>query len=1005
MSSVAFDTQKETILSNLQAGIDFSPKGCIDAPIVDLVDCINSLPDYCTTSSCSGRISCYRVLAERKGIDWILVRHAEVDALSVVNCVKNTCRQTGDTVQPEDQLTMLKCEGVLLHILARDVEAARTLHSIAMATGFRECGISIGPKKVILAIRTTAFGLELPIAAGDEMLLRDRAIQLTVEEANKRLRCNFARIDRLLSAIKDYFKWPILRQLPIQGDGLTSEVVNRWGHVAVPCGNDQLSMLGGFGLAECRSSRKTTSAVVSVSSKGSTFTFHLSPEDSFSAEPIELMHSAADTDGDVLVVVGGRTSPKFASDVVMFLDKKTLMPREDHGMTPGSLTPGGRWGHSFTYIGHSCFLLVGGRDCDCVLDEAFVLKKVSSASAAGADGFTHEWKWYTVSLSQPIVDVISFGRFFHANCALDGDISGHNHRLFPGENAEAVDREPTSADDGFMVFSRVEADALSDDRGKSTEARCAPKPIDEQALLAFDWLSGEDGKIFLVRRSIVVQPLQDLRTETNVCGPHSLCRSHHQSALLACGENILNRQNVLVMTGGGTLCVGFSPHYCSPLAFELSWGYGETINPVNTAENKVETLSNSSSLSVMKQNQLSWVLLAPKLAVKQIKNVLEKSNLIIKSRRISTFRADGPDTELLAYLNDIVAALSKLLPADLSGKLFLARQQNPAAKLDIVSGHRRAEENLLALCKTYNIDPQEIPKKFEMVGDILMIQEHCLLSPKWYQSFNNELHFWSTLAAWFGLKRIARKARVDPGPKRESHVELLYVSPDFHSTKKTGKRKLCRNEKTDGWVVVSENNISFGFDITRVMFCSGNNTERMRMGRVQAENQVVVDLYSGIGYYTMPFLVHTKAAIVHAFEWNINSVASLIVNLSMAGVSKDRCVLHYGDNNLAVFEKWATELTDVADRVSLGLLPCSRGGWEAAVRVLRRKGGVLHVHYNVNTVDIPGWVVDMCATFTQLFAEGGKPMKLECTHVEKVKTYAPRVHHIVADVTCTPLVG
>lgn len=230
------------------------------------------------------------------------------------------------------------------------------------------------------------------------------------------------------------------------------------------------------------------------------------------------------------------------------------------------------------------------------------------------------------------------------------------------------------------------------------------------------------------------------------------------------------------------------------------------------------------------------------------------------------------------------------------------------------------------------------------------------------------------------------------------------------------------------------------FILLFVRFCSGNNTERMRMGRVQAENQVVVDLYSGIGYYTMPFLVHAKAAIVHAFEWNINSVASLIVNLSMAGVSKDRCVLHYGDNNLAVFgthssthveeqyelpidnyvgytvrnvagetrnesKKWATELTDVADRVSLGLLPCSRGGWEAAVRVLRRKGGVLHVHYNVNTADIPGWVVDMCATFTQLFAEGGKPMKLECTHVEKVKTYAPRVHHIVADVTCTPLLG
>ena len=37
--------------------------------------------------------------------------------------------------------------------------------------------------------------------------------------------------------------------------------------------------------------------------------------------------------------------------------------------------------------------------------------------------------------------------------------------------------------------------------------------------------------------------------------------------------------------------------------------------------------------------------------------------------------------------------------------------------------------------------------------------------------------------------------------------------------------------KSEGWVEVIENNISFGFDITRVMFCSGNCTERMRMGR------------------------------------------------------------------------------------------------------------------------------------------------------------------------------
>ena len=34
-----------------------------------------------------------------------------------------------------------------------------------------------------------------------------------------------------------------------------------------------------------------------------------------------------------------------------------------------------------------------------------------------------------------------------------------------------------------------------------------------------------------------------------------------------------------------------------------------------------------------------------------------------------------------------------------------------------------------------------------------------------------------------------------------------------------------------GWVEVIENSISYGFDVTRVMFCSGNCTERIRMGR------------------------------------------------------------------------------------------------------------------------------------------------------------------------------
>lgn len=47
-----FEKQKHRSLSQ----VDLSKKGSIDEQIVDLVRHINSLPDYFTTSSCSGRI-------------------------------------------------------------------------------------------------------------------------------------------------------------------------------------------------------------------------------------------------------------------------------------------------------------------------------------------------------------------------------------------------------------------------------------------------------------------------------------------------------------------------------------------------------------------------------------------------------------------------------------------------------------------------------------------------------------------------------------------------------------------------------------------------------------------------------------------------------------------------------------------------------------------------------------------------------------------------------------
>ncbi|XP_045364381.1 tRNA wybutosine-synthesizing protein 2 homolog isoform X2 [Camelus bactrianus] len=213
----------------------------------------------------------------------------------------------------------------------------------------------------------------------------------------------------------------------------------------------------------------------------------------------------------------------------------------------------------------------------------------------------------------------------------------------------------------------------------------------------------------------------------------------------------------------------------------------------------------------------------------------------------------------------------------------------------------------------------DLPRSWQRHGDLLLLSEDCFQAKQWR---NLEPELWETVALALGVQRLAKRGRVSPDGARTPAVSLLLGD--------------------SVWVEHVDNGIRYKFDVTQCMFSFGNITEKLRVASLPCAGEVLVDLYAGIGYFTLPFLVHAGAAFVHACEWNPHAVVALRNNLELNGVV-DRCQIHFGDNR-------KLKLSNVADRVNLGLIPSSEEGWPIACQVLRRDaGGILHIHQNVES--------------------------------------------------------
>ena len=326
----------------------------------------------------------------------------------------------------------------------------------------------------------------------------------------------------------------------------------------------------------------------------------------------------------------------------------------------------------------------------------------------------------------------------------------------------------------------------------------------------------------------------------------------------------------------------------------------------------------------------------------------------------------------------------------------------------VVSPHQLLSRSIRRMCEEQQMTlPSSLlsalPQRWEQLGDLILLPSDAFTSSAWTAwlsslSSSQLLSFHASVAAAFRCRRVARQQAVQVGLKRRSAVQLLLGD--------------------DGRVEHRENGVVFAFDVRLSMFSSGNGSEKQRLIHLvsaaiqrpslpsHSSHYVVLDLYAGMGYFSLPLLVHTSVAHVHCCEFNDDTFAALQRSLTRNAIDPSRVTLHPGDNRRVELRR---TLRGSVDRVLLGLLPSSEDGYETALSSLRDAGGWLHIHGNVAAAQRKEWVDGVVGRLSALLQrdvdERRRRWTVRAEKVEKVKSFAPFVDHLVLDVLLVPSLG
>ncbi|MDQ4101073.1 MAG: class I SAM-dependent methyltransferase family protein [Thermoproteota archaeon] len=188
-----------------------------------------------------------------------------------------------------------------------------------------------------------------------------------------------------------------------------------------------------------------------------------------------------------------------------------------------------------------------------------------------------------------------------------------------------------------------------------------------------------------------------------------------------------------------------------------------------------------------------------------------------------------------------------------------------------------------------------------------------------------------------------------------------------------------------------EHGCRFRVDVAKTYFSPRLSTERLRIAKMVSEGEMIVNMFAGIGTYSILMARMNKTCTVYSIDSNAVAAELCEVNAKLNKV-QDRVISIHGDAREVIKDKLACH----ADRVLMPLPERAKDFIDSAILALNKKG---MVHY-----------------FAHIRADNKKSSQelgLQDTHnafvkynhlvqqVKVVRGVGPRIYQIVADVSVT----